>query len=234
MRKALALIVLSLTLTACAEAGSQTAAPRPEPPGPHLFATPSQQAPPTVDGLAPVVRRVATSKPYVFLTIDDGEVRDPLAPALMKGTHPTLFLNTKHVRADPAYFRAIPAAHGSHTVTHPDLRGWRYSAQHREICGDADAAEKTFGTRPTLFRPPYGFYDDTTLRVAADCGMKAVVMWSASITDGVVHVEDGDRLRPGDIVLMHFTKTFAADYRAFVRQVLADGLTAMPLTDFLR
>ena len=35
-----------------------------------------------------------------------------------------------------------------------------------------DVIEKRFGKRPTLFRPPYGNYNQDTLRAAKSCGIK--------------------------------------------------------------
>jgi hypothetical protein len=63
--------------------------------------------------------------------------------------------------------------------------------------------------------------------------MRAAVLWSAAVNDGVVQFQAGNKLRPGDIVLMHFRKTFTADYTAFVQQAKKDGLIPVPLPDFL-
>lgn len=196
-------------------------------------------APPVVDGKAPLISRIVTDKRYVFITIDDGEIRDPGAEALIQssGARPTLFLVQKFVTGHTDYFRAIRDHAGAdvedHTINHPNLRGKPYAIQRKEICDDADAETAEFGRRPTLFRPPYGTYDSNTQRAAADCGMRAVVLWTASVNDGRVQFQQGDHLNPGDIVLMHFRTTFAADYDAFVEQARHDGLTPVPLADFL-
>lgn len=63
--------------------------------------------------------------------------------------------------------------------------------------------------------------------------MKAVVPWTAAVNDGVVQFQYGDRPRRGDIVLMHFRKTFVADFTAFLKRAKEDGLTPVPLEDFL-
>jgi peptidoglycan/xylan/chitin deacetylase (PgdA/CDA1 family) len=206
---------------------------------PYRFGEVQATAPATVGGLAPVVRRIGTDKPYVFITIDDGAVKEPQAAALIarSGFRPTLFLAQKYVTGEAAYFARIRDETGAdiedHTITHPNLRGKPYAVQRKEICDNADAEAAEFGRRPTLFRPPYGNWDTDTRRAAADCGMRAVVLWSAAVNDGVVQFQEGDHLRPGDIVLMHFRKTFVQDYTAFVQRVRQDGLTAVPLPDFL-
>ena len=195
--------------------------------------------PPIINGRAPVIRRIATDKRYVFLTIDDGAIRDPQAQQLIKasGARPTLFLNNRYVAGHESYFTQLSEADnlviGNHTVNHPDLRKLSYAAQKKEICDNSDAFKKAFGHRPTLFRPPYGSYNDNTLRAVADCGLKAVVLWTASVNDGRVDLQVPPALRPGDIVLMHFRKTFVQDYTAFINRVNRDGLTPVPLIDFL-
>jgi peptidoglycan/xylan/chitin deacetylase (PgdA/CDA1 family) len=219
--------------------------PEPDAPAPPAFQQPYQfgtaqgHVPPIADGKAPVIRKIETSKPYVFITMDDGAIQDPSALQLIKdsGLRPTLFLNEKYFKGHEAYFKAIQDEAGAeindHTMTHPNLRGKPYDAQRKEICGDADAIAAAFGKRPLLFRPPFGNYDANTQKATVDCGMKALILWTAAVNDGVVQFQAGNKLKPGDIVLMHFRKTFVEDYRAFLERARQDGLTPVPLSDFL-
>lgn len=204
---------------------------------PYAFGTPQQHVPPIVDGLVPVVRRIETDRPYVFVTIDDGAVRHPAAAELMRksGVEPTLFLNSKHVDGHAGYFKefeGLVKVH-AHTATHPDLTGTSYEFQRQEICGNAELLRVQLGARPRLFRPPFGNFDRTTRRAAADCGFTALVMWTAAVNDGVVQFQAGGRLNAGDIVLMHFRHTFVQDFLAFLERCKADGLTPVVLDDFL-
>ncbi|MBB5894163.1 polysaccharide deacetylase family protein [Kutzneria kofuensis] len=206
---------------------------------PYPFGQTQANAPAIVGGKAPVVRRIDTTKPYVFITIDDGAVRDPHALELIKqsGARPTLFLNERYVHGHEDYFKQLQDQDdlviGNHTVSHPDLSKMSYAAQKKEICDDSDAFARAFGHRPTLFRPPFGNYNADTQRAAADCGLKAVILWTAAVNDGVVQFQAGNKLKPGDIVLMHFRKTFVQDYTAFINRARQDGLTPVPLPDFL-
>jgi peptidoglycan/xylan/chitin deacetylase (PgdA/CDA1 family) len=206
---------------------------------PYHFGDIQAKAPPTVDGRAPVVRSIPTDKRYVFITIDDGDIKDPNALELIRksGARPTLFLAQKFVTGHEDYFRNIRDETGAdiqdHTINHPNLRGKPYALQRKEICDNADAETAEFGRRPTLFRPPYGNYDTDTQKAAADCGIRVIVLWTAAVNDGVVQFQHGDHLNPGDIVLMHFRRTFVEDYTAFVERAKRDGLTAVPLADFL-
>ncbi|MEU5694013.1 polysaccharide deacetylase family protein [Actinosynnema sp. NPDC020468] len=206
---------------------------------PYEYGTPQAVVPPSSDGLLPVVRRVETDKPYVFITIDDGAVRLPEALELIKssGVEPTLFLNTKYVDGNVDFFKSLKdKAHArvhSHTHSHPDLTTLGAAGQRDEICGNADYLATQFGTRPSLFRPPFGNYDQNTRRVAAECGFHALVLWTAAVNDGVVQFQAGGKLNPGDIVLMHFRQTFVQDWLAFLNRARQDGLTPVVLDDFL-
>ncbi|CCH34277.1 polysaccharide deacetylase family protein [Actinosynnema sp. NPDC047251] len=206
---------------------------------PYRFGSAQAKVPAAPDGLLPVVRRIETDKPYVFITIDDGAVRHPAALELMRSSNvrPSLFLNTKHVQDGPPFFKALQdQAHAkvhAHTATHPNLQGKGYEFQKQEICGNADYLEGQLGVRPTLFRPPFGNYDGTTRRAATDCGFSALVMWTAAVNDGVVQFQAGGKLNAGDIVLMHFRQSFVEDFVAFLNRCEQDGLTPVPLEDFL-
>ncbi|GLZ31261.1 chitooligosaccharide deacetylase [Lentzea sp. NBRC 105346] len=185
--------------------------------------------------MVPVVSRIATDKPYVFITIDDGAIKHPAAAEMMKkaGIRPSLFLNTKYIEGHKDYFKPLPVTVHSHTANHPNMSGKGYEFQKQEICSNADFIAGEYGKRPTLFRPPFGNYDATTRKAAADCGFKALVLWTAAVNDGHVQFQAGDKLNKGDIVLMHFRSTFAEDFQAFLDRAKADGLTPVPLEDFL-
>ena len=189
-------------------------------------------------GVAPVVSRVDTDDPVVFLTIDDGQVRDPRVPALLAehDVPVTLFLNEAPLRADPAYFQQfvdMGASVNSHTLDHPDLATLGPSAQQREICGMADVVDEVLVPHGHLFRPPFGSYDGTTRAAAATCGMNVVVTWRAALNSGMVQLQEGTELRPGDIILSHFRDDLYDNLQELLRVVEAEGLTLARLDDYL-
>ncbi|MEO3828257.1 polysaccharide deacetylase family protein [Actinomadura sp. B10D3] len=182
---------------------------------------------------------VRTTDRVAFLTIDDGVTRDPgmvkaLRDAKIKAT---FFLTAQYVRADPGFFARLARETGSvvenHTLTHPNLEGMPRDAQRHEICGASDDLAKDFGRRPTLLRPPYGARDEATADAAAECGITHIVNWSAEIAGGRTTFAVGNRLKPGDIVLAHFRRTFAADVAEFVRQAERADLKPALLEDYL-
>lgn len=204
-----------------------------------LAYAPDFTPPPVENGAAPVLFRVPTDKPVVFLTIDDGFYREPAAAeALTQAKTPaTLFLVEQYVNETPYYFGNLSKSTGSsienHTVDHRELIQLGYEDQRKEICGAADAFEKRYGRRPAMLRPPYGSFDENTKRASAACGMRAVVHWKALVEDGVMRYQNTDKLHPGDIVLMHFTPNFLKDAAAFERASKEAGLTPQPLDAWL-
>jgi peptidoglycan/xylan/chitin deacetylase (PgdA/CDA1 family) len=187
-------------------------------------------------GLAPVISRVETTDPVVFLTIDDGHTRTPEVEAALEefGVPVSLFLLDGPVQADPEFFRRLPdTVVESHSRTHPDLRTLSEEGQRAEICGNADTLEGVFGRRPVLFRPPYGVYNEATARAAAACGMAAVVLWEVSVNGADVGYRTMPQLRPGDILLMHFRPSFVTELRALADRVEEAGLRFALLEDYL-
>lgn len=183
--------------------------------------------------------RVPTTQRVAFLTIDDGFFRRPEALPLLKasGIRITLFLKELEAEKDPAYFRALVAAGAlveNHTITHTSLKGKPYAFQHYEICGAADKLARLFGRRPTLFRPPYGNYDQNTLRAAHDCGQQVVVYWTETVDHGVVRYQSGDTVGPGHMILMHFRPNYADDFVAALQAMKRSGVTPALLEDYIQ
>lgn len=196
--------------------------------------------PPVKNGMAPVLSRIPTKHPVVFLTIDDGLTKTPeMGRLLAEYDYPaTIFLTRNFVQDNPGFFKQF-AAQGSlvenHTISHNVnmSRQLGYQQQLAEITGMQDYAQQQFGRRPTLFRPPGGDYSDAMRQAVAAAGLKAVVTWEAKANAGRMDYQYGNALRPGDIVLMHFRPEFAADLHAFRAAQLAAGLEVVLLEDFL-
>ena len=138
----------------------------------------------------------------VFITIDDGWEKDPAFVRLIRERHVpvTLFLTDLAIRKDYGYFRGLQRAGAlieDHTMTHPYLPRLSYERQREQICTSADIYARQYGSRPTLFRAPYGATGRDTLRAARDCGMKAVFFWREVVTGGRIAYQTAGRLHPG-------------------------------------
>lgn len=195
--------------------------------------------PPVANGVVPVIRKIPTTEKVAFLTIDDGIVANPLDAQLMQAANAraTFFLVHRFIDTDYTFFEDLASRTRSdienHSYDHYLLTNLTYDQQKEDICKNADAFTGWFGKRPLLFRPSGGAYNDTTLHAAADCGMKALVMWDASINNGVIKYQDGSKMQPGDIVLMHFRATFSEDLNAFVQGARSSGLQPELLINWL-
>jgi hypothetical protein len=208
-------------------------------PTPTPIITPDYKLALADEGTLPVLDRVPTKQKVVFMTIDDGATRLPIVQTLLTRykIRASLFLNSVYTVPEPAYFQQLDAAGSvveNHTTDHADLTKLNYNQQLAEICGDADSLAAQFGRRPTLFRPPYGSYNQTTLRAASACGQKAIILWHAKANGGSMQYQDGNTgLLPGDIVLVHFRPEFLQDFTAFRQAALTAGLQPELLEDWL-
>ncbi|MFD9688550.1 polysaccharide deacetylase family protein [Kitasatospora sp. NPDC059088] len=197
------------------------------------------------DGRPPVVFRVPTEDKVVFLTIDDGFEKDPefSRMAAELGIPLSAFLSDYLVRDNYGYFRDLHKQGveiNNHTINHRNLKVLDYETQRREICDQQDQLEQQIGVRPRLFRPPYGEYNDDTLRAAASCGVQAVPLWNEeAFPDHMEWRYDDRKLHPGDIILTHFRGT--SDWKAtmpdllrkVLNEVTAAGYSLGRLDDYL-
>ncbi|WP_329314322.1 polysaccharide deacetylase family protein [Streptomyces sp. NBC_01278] len=183
---------------------------------PLQFAPKPAQKPalaPAVPGKAQVVDRIpvpATDK-VVFLTFDDGAEKDPefLKMAADLKLPISMFLTDNIASSDYGHFEKLRdngsgSTINNHTLTHPNLRTLPFAAQKKEICGQQEHLEKRFGAKPTRFRPPYGNYNDDTLKAASECGISQVILWRVSMQINNFQYAEGSALKPGDIILAHF------------------------------
>ena len=159
--------------------------------------------------------RVATTRPLVALTFDDGP--DPrLTPQVLDvlraaGVPATFLLVAEQVRRHPALARRVLAeGHevGLHGDQHVDMRGGSLSAQHAALRRGRRDVEAVLGTRLRWFRPPYGTQDAATVLASRAVGLRPL-MWSTSghdwepttLAEQLEHVTAG--FAPGAVVLLH-------------------------------
>ncbi|MEI6850994.1 MAG: polysaccharide deacetylase family protein [Candidatus Saccharibacteria bacterium] len=199
---------------------------------------PDYSLPSVQNGMSQVINTVDTDQNVVFLGIDDGAYKDQSVIDIMKQNNikASLFLTKASIASNPDFFKQL-VIQGSyienHTLSHNTkmIKEMDYEQQKSEICGMADYEQANYGRRPTLFRPPGGAYSDTMRQAAADCGMKTIVNWIAKANGGSMQYQVGNKLRPGDIVLMHFRPEFKQDMQAFVDAMTISGLHTALLED---
>lgn len=206
----------------------------PEAPQPQPVALPTT-------GSAAFWHRLPTDQKVAFITIDDGGLARPpeVIDFIWEARIPvTMFLNSPAAEEHTDYFRQIEAVGGvveNHTIHHNSLAGRSYDYQKQEICGAADTLEGLFGKRPTLFRPPFGEHDSTTLKAAHDCGAKAVFHWTETVHEGKVRYQTPEKVvQPGDVLLMHFRPALMDDLLAALKAIHRAGLTPALLEQYVR
>ena len=213
-----ALVLAAITLPAIATAGNHqasAAAPR-----------------------AAVVSRVKTEDPVVFVTIDDGFYRTRAASlALKRYSWPvTSFVLPRTMGPGKTeYFANLGSGNsfGNHTFSHRNLKGLSLARQKKEICRADRAIERFVGDHTTLFRPPYGSYDNTTLRAAAECGMTHVVLWRVTLAGRNLRTWGGP-IRRGDIILLHYIQSLGESLDYLHHELDRLGLKVADLNDYLR
>lgn len=164
----------------------------------------------------PVLSRLTSSRPEVWLTIDDGpsvDTRAMLDVLARHGVKATFFLVGERARQYPELVHAIAkAGHGigNHSAAHPAYWFWALPPAriHREISEAQRVLSALTGTTPTCFRAVVGHANPFVAPALARHGLTRV-SWSARGYDGVsgnverVVARIAQDLQPGAIVLLH-------------------------------
>jgi peptidoglycan/xylan/chitin deacetylase (PgdA/CDA1 family) len=162
----------------------------------------------------PFVKQGGAKSRDVALTFDDGP--GPYTPqvlAVLERFHvkATFFVIGKMLR----YFSAAAVREiedgdviGDHTESHPMLAHLTAHDQYEELFEQIARIELLGGPRPTLFRPPYGSFNATTLRELSKLHL-LMTLWSVDTDDyqqpgvSVIVQRALEGAHPGDIILMH-------------------------------
>ena len=98
---------------------------------------------------------------------------------------------------------------GNHSLTHPHMSRMDSIAIQKELSDLDDMLQELTGKRSTLFRAPFGEYNDTVIKAAHEAGYE-VIQWSRDTVDwkqdrSAQTILDGvlKKLQSGDIILCH-------------------------------
>jgi peptidoglycan-N-acetylglucosamine deacetylase len=163
----------------------------------------------------PYVAQAGKRGREVALTFDDGP--GPYTAQVVRTLHrlhaPGTFFQvggTEHYFTDAEEIarRDDLVTVGVHTVNHRRMDRLSRAEQAKEIDGDTAILTAAGNPTPTLFRPPYGAYNATTLQLLKERNM-TMVLWSVDSKDyerpGVDAIVNGvlNDVKPGAIVLLH-------------------------------
>lgn len=146
-------------------------------------ATTATSCPPVTTGALNAAPSVPGTSKTVAFTFDDGPGRSTQAIITI--------LEAFHVRAtffnigwDTGWYPALVREEvadgflvGDHTNSHPDMALLSAPAQTEEMTQVINRQRALTVTSPCVFRPPYGDYNATTLRIANQLGM-SLWMWN--------------------------------------------------------
>lgn len=185
-------------------------------------------------------------KKYVALTFDDGpsstvtpRVLDALRTYNAKAT---FFMLGQNAEALPQLAKQI-ADEGheiaNHSITHANLQEISSEERKKEIIDSIDQIENATGKRPTLFRPPYGSYNNSVIDYALESNQK-IIMWSVDTRDwesknpNAINEIVRNYTKSGSIILLHDIHPTTADALPEMLKYLQDqGYEFLTVTEML-
>jgi len=127
----------------------------------------------------------------------------------------------------------------NHSNTHPHMAKLSSSDIVTELNACNDKVESVTGVRPTLFRCPYGEYDDNVIGTVNGMGMTAV-QWDVDSLDwkdydaATITQRVTSRVQPGSIVLFHNAALHTPEaLPGIIEYLLSEGYTIVPISDIL-
>lgn len=231
---------------------SPTTTPKPTP-LPTLTPTPVPTAQPTppvpANGAAPgLIERGPRSSNKVAFTFDMGSVGGATLELLdavkAHRVHATFFVTGKWAEENPAFLHAIVAAGhavANHSYSHPDFTKLPREEMVEQLAKTEQVVKRiaAVSTHP-YWRPPFGAYDATVLRVAGESGYKTVYWtldtadWREESTTASITARALKYVEPGGIIVMHGTlKKTALALPEMIQQMQARGLHPTTLSDLL-
>lgn len=161
------------------------------------------------------VRRVSTEEKKVAITFDDGpseeKTREILEILRENGAVATFFVIGQNAERHPDRIREIfDAGHeiGNHTWSHRYISKMSADEIREDLGKTEDVLTEICGSKPTVFRPPGGYWTKESIDVVEGMGYKSV-LWSVDTRDWTMNsaqriirqVEQGTGC--GDIILFH-------------------------------
>lgn len=158
------------------------------------------------------------------------------------GVSTTFFVVGDWVDKYPESVRALAEA-GNEVMNHSSSHAHFSALSTDEITADISACndkiEAITGVRPTLFRCPYGEYDDHVIRAVKSLNMTAV-QWDVDSLDwkgipaGQITRRVLDRVQPGSIVLFHNAAEHTPEaLPAILDALIGEGYRIVPISQIL-
>ena len=154
----------------------------------------------------------------------------------------TFFLVGQWVERYPESVKALSDAGMeimNHSDTHPHCASLSQGELISEITACSDRIEAVCGVRPTLFRCPYGEYDDSVIAAVNGLGMTAV-QWDVDSLDwkdldaAAIFDRVTSRVQPGSILLFHNAALHTPEaLPSILEYLISEGYEIVPVSELL-
>lgn len=128
---------------------------------------------------------------------------------------------------------------GNHSTNHPYMSKLDEIQIIKELKTTEESIKEITGKRTTLFRPPFGDYNDRLIRVCRDNGYY-VIQWDVDSLDwkeyGVQPVVDRvtRNVKNGSIVLFHNNAKYVSQFLPIILEKLqAEGYEIVPISELI-
>ena len=158
------------------------------------------------------------------------------------GVRATFFVVGEWVDKYPESVKALhDAGHEvmNHSDAHPHMAKLTAKQIIDEVNRCSDKIEAVTGVRPTLFRCPYGEYDDNVIGTVNGMGL-TTVQWDTDsldwkkLTAGEIYKRVSSKVQPGSIVLFHNAGLHTPEaLPSIIEYLLAEGYTIVPVSEIL-
>lgn len=154
----------------------------------------------------------------------------------------TFFMVGDWVDKNPEAVKKIhEAGHeiGNHSNTHPHVNNLTYEQNLEEIEKCSQKIEQITGTKPILYRAPYGEYNETVIKSAFENGYYAI-QWNRdtldyqALTGEQMWKRIGEKLQSGDIILSHNGTAHTADsLDMLIKNIKEKGYKIVKVSDLI-
>jgi polysaccharide deacetylase family sporulation protein PdaB len=154
----------------------------------------------------------------------------------------TFFLAGYWVDKHPDYVVKIAdAGHeiGNHSYSHPHMNTLSEQGVHYELQKNQDLIRDLTGQSTTLFRPPFGEYNNQVLSAASSLGYDTI-QWSVDSLDwkklssDQIYERVMEQVKPGSIVLFHNAAPGTPGaIRRLIPDLVAKGYEIRPVSELL-
>lgn len=128
---------------------------------------------------------------------------------------------------------------GNHSTTHPKMSLLSKQQIKEELETTSQKIEKITGKKPTVFRAPFGDYNNNLISTASELGYDTI-QWDVDSLDwkemGVEHVVDRvvKNVKDGSIILFHNNAKYVPGYLPLVLEKLkSQGYEIVPISELI-